>query len=155
VCFTLCLVGKLKSQTLTGSAATSTHATATAMHFPANAGLILLTDELSRDRYSRRLKICARQKYWAQHFRRKFEALPDKLESYFFLKKEQENLIQNIQYKIYFFLFFFCLFSIPNKSIFLALFFTDHLWGGQTIFSFFNCTFLKGLLSLILHSFFL
>jgi hypothetical protein len=27
------------------------HAMATAMHFPANAGLILLTDELTNDRY--------------------------------------------------------------------------------------------------------
>jgi hypothetical protein len=31
--------------------ATHTHATATAMHFPANAGLIFLTDELTNDRY--------------------------------------------------------------------------------------------------------
>jgi hypothetical protein len=29
----------------------STHATATAMHFPANAGLMFLTDELTNDRY--------------------------------------------------------------------------------------------------------
>jgi hypothetical protein len=34
-----------------GSATFSTHATATAMHFPANAGLIFLTDELTNDRY--------------------------------------------------------------------------------------------------------
>jgi hypothetical protein len=46
------LIGKLKSgRTLTGSVATSTHATATAMHFPANARLIFLTDELTNDRY--------------------------------------------------------------------------------------------------------
>ncbi len=29
----------------------TTHANATAMHFPANAGLIFLTDELTNDRY--------------------------------------------------------------------------------------------------------
>jgi hypothetical protein len=34
-----------------GSAANPTHTTATAMHFPANAGLIFLTDELTNDRY--------------------------------------------------------------------------------------------------------
>jgi hypothetical protein len=34
-----------------GSAAFPTHATATAMHFPANAGLIFLTGELTNDRY--------------------------------------------------------------------------------------------------------
>jgi hypothetical protein len=34
-----------------GSAAIPAHATATAMHFPANAGLIFLTDELINDRY--------------------------------------------------------------------------------------------------------
>ncbi len=52
VYFTLCLVGKLKSRrTLTGSAVTPAHATATAMHFPANAGLIFLTDDLTHDRY--------------------------------------------------------------------------------------------------------
>jgi hypothetical protein len=34
-----------------GSAANPTHATATAMHFPANAGLIVFTDELINDRY--------------------------------------------------------------------------------------------------------
>jgi hypothetical protein len=46
------LVGKLKRRwTLTGSAATSTHDTATAMLLPANAGLIFLTDELSHDRH--------------------------------------------------------------------------------------------------------
>ncbi len=32
-------------------AANSTHATATAMHFPANAGLTFLTDKLTNDRY--------------------------------------------------------------------------------------------------------
>jgi hypothetical protein len=37
-------------RTLTSSAAISTHATAMAMHFPANAGLIFRTDELT-DRY--------------------------------------------------------------------------------------------------------
>ncbi len=36
---------------LTSSAAIPAHATATAMHFPANAGLIFLTDELTNDRY--------------------------------------------------------------------------------------------------------
>jgi hypothetical protein len=52
VYFTLYLVRKLKShRTLTGSAATSTHANATAMLFPANARLIFFTDELDRDRY--------------------------------------------------------------------------------------------------------
>jgi hypothetical protein len=52
VYFTLYLVGKLKRRwTLTGSAATSTHDTATAMLLPANAGLIFLTDELSHDRH--------------------------------------------------------------------------------------------------------
>jgi hypothetical protein len=52
VYFTLCLVGKLKSRrTLTGSAATSTHATAKAMHFSANAGRIFLTDKFTHDRY--------------------------------------------------------------------------------------------------------
>jgi hypothetical protein len=40
-----------RCRTLTGSAAESTPATATAMHFPANAGLIFLTDELTNDRY--------------------------------------------------------------------------------------------------------
>ncbi len=50
--FTLCLVGKLKScRTLTGLVATPAHATAMAMHFPANAGHIFLTDKLTRDRY--------------------------------------------------------------------------------------------------------
>jgi hypothetical protein len=50
--FPVFLVGKLKRRrTLTGSAANSAHATATAMHFPANAGLIFLTDELANDRY--------------------------------------------------------------------------------------------------------
>ncbi len=46
------LFGKLISRrTAFGSAETHTHATATAMHFPANAGLIFLTDELTNDRY--------------------------------------------------------------------------------------------------------
>ncbi len=50
--FPVFLVGKLKRRpTLTGSAVNSVHATATAMHFPANAGLIFLTDELTNDRY--------------------------------------------------------------------------------------------------------
>ncbi len=50
--FPLLLFGKLKHRrTLTGSAAESTNATATAMHFPANAGLISVTDELTNDRY--------------------------------------------------------------------------------------------------------
>jgi hypothetical protein len=50
--FALFLVGKLKRrQTPFGSAAFPTHATATAMHFPANAALIFLTDELTNDRY--------------------------------------------------------------------------------------------------------
>ncbi len=50
--FTLYLVRKLEGrQTLTNSAATSTHANATGMLFPANAGLIFLTDELNRDKY--------------------------------------------------------------------------------------------------------
>jgi hypothetical protein len=48
----LCLVGKLACrQTTFGSAANSTHATATAMHFPPNAGLIFLMDGLTNDRY--------------------------------------------------------------------------------------------------------
>jgi hypothetical protein len=48
----LFLVGKLICrQTIFGSAAFPTHATATAIHFPANAGLIFLTDELTNDRY--------------------------------------------------------------------------------------------------------
>ncbi len=43
---------KTKSRrTLIGSAATSTHANATAMLFPANARLIFLTGGLTRDRY--------------------------------------------------------------------------------------------------------
>jgi hypothetical protein len=51
VYFTLYLVGKIKTRrTFTGLEATSTHTTATAMLFPANAGLIFLTDELTRDR---------------------------------------------------------------------------------------------------------
>jgi hypothetical protein len=49
---TLYFFGKLKSrQTFSGSAAIPAHATATAMHFPANAGLIFLTDELTNDRF--------------------------------------------------------------------------------------------------------
>jgi hypothetical protein len=46
------LARKLKRcQTLTGSAANSAHATATAMHLPANAGFIFLTEELTNGRY--------------------------------------------------------------------------------------------------------
>jgi hypothetical protein len=37
-------------RTLSSAAAILAHATATAMHFPANAGLIFLTDELTNDR---------------------------------------------------------------------------------------------------------
>ncbi len=49
---TLSLVEKLVCrQTIFGSAANPGHATATAMHFPADAGLIFLTDELTNDRY--------------------------------------------------------------------------------------------------------
>jgi hypothetical protein len=45
------LVRKLACrQTIFGSAANPTHATATAMHFPANSGLIILTDKLTNDR---------------------------------------------------------------------------------------------------------
>ncbi len=52
MCSTLCLVGKLICcRTIFGSAANPAHATAAAMHFPANAGLIFLTDELTNDRY--------------------------------------------------------------------------------------------------------
>jgi hypothetical protein len=52
VCSTLRLVGKLVCRrTIFGSAANPAHATATAMHLPANAGLIFLTDELTNDRY--------------------------------------------------------------------------------------------------------
>jgi hypothetical protein len=52
VYFTLYLIGKLKSRrTLTGSAAILIHATAKAMLFLANAGLIFLTHELTRDRH--------------------------------------------------------------------------------------------------------
>jgi hypothetical protein len=48
----LFLVGKLiRRQTPFGSAAFSTHATATAMHFPTNTGLMFLTDEFTSDRY--------------------------------------------------------------------------------------------------------
>jgi hypothetical protein len=50
--FALFLVGKLICRrTPFGSAAFPTYATATAMHFPANAGLIFPTDELTNDRY--------------------------------------------------------------------------------------------------------
>jgi hypothetical protein len=46
------MVRKLNCRRTTfGSAAFPTHATATAMHFSANAGLIYLTDELTNDRY--------------------------------------------------------------------------------------------------------
>ncbi len=38
-------------RTFSGSAAIPAHTTATAMHFPANAGLIFLTDELTNDRF--------------------------------------------------------------------------------------------------------
>jgi hypothetical protein len=49
--FATFLVGKLiRRQTPFGSAAFSTHATATAMHFPANGGLMFLTDELTNGR---------------------------------------------------------------------------------------------------------
>jgi hypothetical protein len=52
VYFALFLVGKLiRRQTPFGSAAFPTHATATAMHFPANASLIFLTDKSTSDRY--------------------------------------------------------------------------------------------------------
>ncbi len=52
MCKTLCRVGKLKSrQAFTGLVAMPAHATATAMHFPADAGLIFLTDELTNDRF--------------------------------------------------------------------------------------------------------
>ncbi len=48
----LFLVGKLiRRWTPFSSAAFPTHATATAMHFPANAGLIFLNDALTNDRY--------------------------------------------------------------------------------------------------------
>ena len=40
----------IRRRTPFGSAAFPTHATATAMHFPANAGLIFLTDKLTNDR---------------------------------------------------------------------------------------------------------
>jgi hypothetical protein len=46
------LVGKLKSRrAFIGSAAMPAYATAKAMHFPANAGLIFLTDDLTSDSY--------------------------------------------------------------------------------------------------------
>jgi hypothetical protein len=49
---TLYFLGKLKCRrTFSGSAAIPAHATTTAMHFPANAGLIFLTDELTNDRF--------------------------------------------------------------------------------------------------------
>ncbi len=52
MCSALCLVGKLACRRATfGSVANPTHATAKAMHFPANAGLIFLTDKLTNDRY--------------------------------------------------------------------------------------------------------
>jgi hypothetical protein len=53
VYFILYLVGKLncRCRTLSSAAAIPAHATATVMHFPANAGLIFLTDELTYDRY--------------------------------------------------------------------------------------------------------
>jgi hypothetical protein len=55
------LVGKLKSwQPFTGSAAMPAYATATAMHFPANAGLIFLTDDLTNDSYQ------FNSKFWAE-----------------------------------------------------------------------------------------
>jgi hypothetical protein len=48
----LCLVGKLAGRhAIFGSAANPTYATATAMHFPANAGLIFLTYKVTNDRY--------------------------------------------------------------------------------------------------------
>ncbi len=50
--FTLCMVGKLNChRTPFSLAAIPTHATAMAMHFPANGGLIFLNDELTNDRY--------------------------------------------------------------------------------------------------------
>ncbi len=50
--FPLCLDKKLISRRTTfSSAAIPTHATAMAMHFPPNAGLIFLTDKLTNDRY--------------------------------------------------------------------------------------------------------
>ncbi len=49
---TLYFLGKLECRrTSSGSAAIPAHATATAMHFPADAGLIFLTDELTNDRF--------------------------------------------------------------------------------------------------------
>ncbi len=52
MCLTLYLAGKLNCRrTLSALATIPTHATDTAMHFPANAGLIFLTDELTNDRY--------------------------------------------------------------------------------------------------------
>jgi hypothetical protein len=46
------LVGKLVCrQTIFGSVANPAHATATVMHFPANAGLIFLMDDLTNDMY--------------------------------------------------------------------------------------------------------
>ncbi len=50
--FSLLVFGKLNCRrTTTGSVAELTHATATAMHFPANAGLIFLMGEFTNDRY--------------------------------------------------------------------------------------------------------
>ncbi len=52
MCGPLLLIGKLKSrQVFNSSAATPVHAMATAMHFPANADLIFLIDELTNDKY--------------------------------------------------------------------------------------------------------
>jgi hypothetical protein len=51
VYFPLFLVRKLEChQSFTDLAANPAHATATAMHFLANAGLIFLTDKLTNDR---------------------------------------------------------------------------------------------------------
>ncbi len=74
--------------------------------------------------YSGRLKFCARQKYCARHFRRKFEALPDELESYFFLNEWARNSDSEYPIKNWLFSFLLCLFSIPKKSIFFRLFFS-------------------------------
>jgi hypothetical protein len=50
--FPVCLVRKLKlCRTLTSLVANLAHATATALHFPANAGLLFLTDEFTNVRY--------------------------------------------------------------------------------------------------------
>jgi hypothetical protein len=46
------MVGKLVChRTIFGSATNSAHATAKTIYFPANAGLIFLTDKLTNDRY--------------------------------------------------------------------------------------------------------